>query len=112
VSERVAPTIPLFHAEPDEEPVVRRFHDLYYGKPDRTWNNTFWRGVPALKCPLDLWIYQEIIFETKPDVIVETGTAHGDMCELAGNGRVTRRCASSSQSRTGSRSTAHGRSSS
>jgi len=95
VSERVAPTIPLFQAEPDDEPVVRRFHDLYYGNPARTWNNTFWRGVRALKCPLDLWIYQEIIFETQPDVIIETGTAHGggawflgDMCELAGNGRV------------------------
>jgi cephalosporin hydroxylase len=95
VSERVAPTIPLFHAEPDDEPVVRRFHDLYYGDPARTWNNTYWRGMRALKCPLDLWIYQEIIFETQPDVIVETGTAHGggawflgDMCELAGNGRV------------------------
>jgi cephalosporin hydroxylase len=95
VSERVAPTIPLFHAEPDDEPVVRRFTTSTTRNRDRTWNNTFWRGVRALKCPLNLWIYQEIVFETHPDVIVETGTAHGggawflgDMCELVGNGRV------------------------
>ena len=44
--------------------------------------------VRALKCPLDMWIYQEIVFETQPDVIVETSTAHGggawflgDKCE-------------------------------
>jgi cephalosporin hydroxylase len=95
VSEREAVGVPLFDAEPDDEPVVRRFHDLYYGHPGRTWGNTFWRGQRTLKCPLDLWVYQEILFETRPDVIVETGTAHGgsalfmgDMCELLGRGRV------------------------
>jgi cephalosporin hydroxylase len=95
VSERQALRVPLFHAKPDDEPVVRRFHDLYYGRPGRTWGNTFWRGQRTLKCPLDLWVYQEIIFETRPDVIVETGTSHGgsalfigDMCELVGQGRV------------------------
>lgn len=31
-------------------------------------------GREILKCPLDLWIMQEIIFELKPDIIVETGT--------------------------------------
>ena len=38
---------------------------------------TFFRGVPVLKCPLDLWVYQEIIVETKPTLIVECGTAYG-----------------------------------
>jgi cephalosporin hydroxylase len=33
--------------------------------------------VPCLKCPLDLWIYQEIISEVRPDLIIETGTAFG-----------------------------------
>jgi cephalosporin hydroxylase len=36
-----------------------------------------WMGVPALKNPLDAWIYQEIIWETKPEVIVELGNAFG-----------------------------------
>ncbi|MGB9365888.1 MAG: CmcI family methyltransferase [Xanthobacteraceae bacterium] len=36
-----------------------------------------WFGYLMLKCPLDLWIYQEIIVKTRPDVIVETGTFAG-----------------------------------
>lgn len=31
----------------------------------------------TLKLPLDLWIFQEIIHESKPDVIVEAGTFDG-----------------------------------
>jgi len=57
--------------------VTDAFHILYHTDADNTWLNTQWLGVPALKCPLDLWIYQEIIFETRPDVIVEAGTRLG-----------------------------------
>jgi cephalosporin hydroxylase len=56
---------------------VRRFHILYYFNKPRTWANTRFLGVEVWKCPLDLWVYQEIIFETRPDVLVETGTARG-----------------------------------
>jgi cephalosporin hydroxylase len=52
-------------------------------------------GAKVLKCPLDLWVYQEIIFDTKPDLIIETGTRHGgsalylaSLCDLLGHGRV------------------------
>jgi cephalosporin hydroxylase len=61
-------------AEDDE--VIRRFHDLYYGR----WQagadtiNLSWFGYALLKCPLDLWIYQELLVRTRPDVVVETGT--------------------------------------
>lgn len=48
-----------------------------------------------MKNPLDLWIYQEIITDTRPDVIVETGTAYSGsaaflagVCELLGSGDV------------------------
>lgn len=34
-------------------------------------------GVPTLKNPLDLWIYQEILWDKRPDLILEAGTAHG-----------------------------------
>jgi hypothetical protein len=34
-------------------------------------------GVPALKYPSDSWSYQEIVYETKPDLIIETGTNEG-----------------------------------
>jgi cephalosporin hydroxylase len=61
---------------PPEE-IVRRFHRMYYRLGTRTWANTRWLGVQTLKCPLDLWVYQEIIYETRPDVIIECGTAMG-----------------------------------
>jgi cephalosporin hydroxylase len=74
-----------------------RFLEFYYGarRENLTWGNTQWLGVKTLRCPLDLWLYQEIIFETRPAVIVETGTAHGggalflaSMCDLVQHGEV------------------------
>jgi cephalosporin hydroxylase len=48
-----------------------------------------------LKCPLDLWIYQEIIQDTLPDLIIESGTFLGgttlflaSICELIGHGKI------------------------
>ena len=47
------------------------------------------------KCPLDLWVYQELLHEVRPDVIVETGTKHGgsayylaSICDLLDHGSV------------------------
>ncbi|MCX5644065.1 MAG: CmcI family methyltransferase [Phycisphaerae bacterium] len=78
-----------------EKGVIDRFHKLYYNAHSGTWRNTFWFGVACQKCPLDLWIYQELVFELKPDRIVECGTADGGtslflahMCDLANAGRV------------------------
>ncbi len=71
------------------------FHNFYYDNSGRTWANTFYFGIKTLKFPLDLWIYQELIFRIKPDVIVETGTYKGGsalylahLCDAIGNGRV------------------------
>lgn len=79
-----------------EQRIVSEFHELYYYAKEKTWkNNTFWLNVPVAKCPLDLWVYQEIISETKPDVIIEAGTAYGgsalflaSICDLANRGRI------------------------
>jgi cephalosporin hydroxylase len=56
---------------------VDDFANLYHESQGSTWNNTFWRGVRTQKLPLDAWIFQEIIHETRPDVIVEAGTFQG-----------------------------------
>ena len=32
-----------------------------------------WFGIGILKNPLDLWVFQEIIFECRPDFIIEVG---------------------------------------
>ncbi|HEY3876254.1 MAG TPA: CmcI family methyltransferase [Candidatus Kapabacteria bacterium] len=80
-----------------ERDVTREFHKLYYysNVAGKTWSDTWWMGTQVLKCPLDLWIYQEIIHRTKPDLIIETGTYKGgtahffaSMCELMGTGEV------------------------
>lgn len=74
-------------------PGARAFHEEFYGV--QMWRSVFWRGHMALKCPLDLWQYQEIIHEVKPDLVVELGTYMGgtalflaDILEIAGKGRV------------------------
>ena len=53
----------------------RLFYETAYARGDE-WNPK-WMGVAALKCPFDLWVYQEILHETRPEVILETGTARG-----------------------------------
>jgi cephalosporin hydroxylase len=58
--------------------------------------NFTWLGRPVIQWPQDIMALQEIIWRTKPDVIVETGIAHGgsliftsSMLELlGGDGRV------------------------
>jgi cephalosporin hydroxylase len=72
-----------------------RFHVLYYNTPERTWENTYWLGTKVQKYPMDMWIYQEILYELKPDVIIESGTYLGgsalflaSICDLLDHGRV------------------------
>ena len=71
----------------------RLFYETAYARGD-AWNPK-WMGVAALKCPFDLWIYQEILHEIRPDLLVETGTARGgsalflaSILDLLGNGEI------------------------
>ena len=75
--------------------VSTRFHKLYYRNEKQTWGNTRWMGVGVLKCPFDLWIYQEILHEVRPDILIECGTASGgsalyfaSLMDLFGKGKV------------------------
>jgi cephalosporin hydroxylase len=36
-----------------------------------------WYGISTWQNPADVWMTQEIMFETKPDFVVETGTFRG-----------------------------------
>ncbi len=74
--------------------IVEQFHRLYYYDPG-TWRDTHWLGVRTLKCPLDLWIYQEILQELRPELIIECGTMFGgsaaylaSICDLVGSGKI------------------------
>jgi cephalosporin hydroxylase len=71
-----------------------RFLRRYYEEGGVLWH-TFWMGVPVRKMPSDLWTLQEILFETRPDLIVETGTDQGgsalfmaSVCDLIGHGEI------------------------
>ncbi len=74
--------------------LVQQFNRYYYNK-NSTWTELSFMGHKILKCPMDLWIYQEIFNEVRPDLIIETGTHSGgsalywaSLCELYGNGEV------------------------
>ena len=73
--------------------ITRMFHMCYYNS--RIWENTFWHGHQILKCPMDMWIYQELIWKIKPDYIIEAGTFRGGsalfyahLFDLQGKGEV------------------------
>jgi len=60
---------------PTTTEIAAEFHSLYY--ESAVWRNTYWHSTPVLKCPFDLWIYQELISDLRPDLIVECGTWAG-----------------------------------
>lgn len=73
--------------------IPTEFTKLYFNS--KVWSRTSWHGIPVYKNPLDLWIYQEILCNTRPDVIIEGGTAQGGsalylahMCDIIGKGSV------------------------
>ena len=72
---------------------VSRAHDVLYRSD--AWTDATWLGAQALKNPLDLWVYQEIMAETRPELVLETGTYRGgsafflaSICDLLGGGEV------------------------
>jgi len=63
-------------------------------KYNYTYNFT-WLGRPIIQLPQDIMAMQEIIWQVKPDLIIETGIAHGgslifyaSMLELLGEGQI------------------------
>jgi cephalosporin hydroxylase len=58
-----------------ERALCDRFHKLYYDRG--VWLNTRWLATPVQKLPLDLWLFQELIVELRPDLLIETGTLKG-----------------------------------
>ena len=79
---------------PAVQAVVDQFHKLYYDDKG-TWHRTRWLGVKALKCPFDMWMYQEMLYDVRPGLIIETGTAYGGsanymarVCDLIETGEI------------------------
>jgi cephalosporin hydroxylase len=81
------------------------YEDAAFREISRLWLNTGWNlkfsynytwwGRPIIQMPEDMVAFQELIFRVQPDVIIETGVAHGgssvffaSLLELLGKGRV------------------------
>ncbi|MDZ7599758.1 MAG: cephalosporin hydroxylase family protein [Hoeflea sp.] len=63
--------------------------------------NFSWFGRPAIQLPTDAWALQELVWKVRPDLIIETGIAHGgsliysasllallDLCDATEKGEV------------------------
>lgn len=74
---------------PDEWAIVDQFHALMYHSA------SYWRGIPVLKWPGDMQIYQELIWAVQPETLIECGTAWGgsallfaSIMDMLGKGHV------------------------
>lgn len=56
---------------------IEQTHIHYYDSKVWANGNTKWLGYPIQKYPSDLFLYQEIIYDIQPDVIIECGTCNG-----------------------------------
>lgn len=79
----------LEQQQPDQK-VIDAFHSLWYPR-----QQCWWMGTEMQKCPLDLFMYQEIIYECHPDLIIECGTWRGGsalylahLCDILQHGMV------------------------
>lgn len=86
------------HRPRRKSPALRGVIDAFQRLWDEdrgTWRTTKWQGISTFKCPLDLWIYQDIVHSLRPGLIVETGSAYGGsaaylgaLCDLVDKGRI------------------------
>lgn len=72
---------------------IDEYHKYY--EKNRIWEKNSFLGIPCWKLPMDAFVIQELIYRTRPDYIIETGTGHGgsalfyaSICELIGEGKV------------------------
>lgn len=75
----------------EQQKIVDAFHrewyDLHFG--------VVWQGVEIQKNPMDLMMYQEILYECRPDLIIECGTFRGGsalymahLCDIMQHGMI------------------------
>lgn len=85
-------TFPLYSKESFE--LISR-HWLKVGWNQKHIYTFSWMGRPVIQLPEDMMRIQEVIFNLKPDLIIETGVAHGgslifysSLCKAMEKGRV------------------------
>lgn len=93
------------HLQEKRERIARFGHDTEFRALSNQWramalerkymNNFSWLGRPLIQLPQDAMALQEIIWAVQPDLVIETGIAHGgslvlsaSMLEMIGKGEV------------------------
>jgi len=71
----------------------KELHVLFYNHIHTQRQHPTWKGITILKMPSDIQLYHEVVWETKPDLIIEIGTKWGglslylqDQLDILGNG--------------------------
>ncbi len=90
----VTPPAP-FVPRPMEESLDVPLRHILPVMQERIVHHTTYFGVQTLKNPLDFWVYQELLYQQRPEVIVEIGNRFGGstlalahFCDLLGTGHV------------------------
>lgn len=47
------------------------FHEM------EVWGNLYWLGIKTQKNPLDMWMFQQVLADVRPDFVIEAGTLYG-----------------------------------
>lgn len=56
--------------------IIDSFHRFWYDSPD-TWQRNTYLGFGVKQLPLDLWLYQELIYKLRPPFVLQTGISDG-----------------------------------
>lgn len=78
----MGPPIDKYEPPPgmSKQDVIDHFHRLYYSvayEEGLGWQRTQWLGFPLYKMPSDCFNLVDVIWQVKPQLIIETGTAAG-----------------------------------
>jgi cephalosporin hydroxylase len=64
--------------------LVSATHAFVYSSNEAKYSyNFFWQGRPIIQYPQDMVAIQEIIWDVRPDLVIETGIAHGGSLVLS-----------------------------
>ncbi len=77
----------------EAQEIIRLANILYF--KFGSYEKTKWMGLQAAKCPMDMWVYQELMHQMNTDLLIETGTLMGGsalffahMFDILGRGKV------------------------